>query len=95
LVTREAVEDEPAHRVRAGQALADQPDSQLVGNELAGREDRLGKSTELGLRRDLVAEHVAGREVRDPELGRDPSRLRSLPRARGANDEQVHFKKPS
>ena len=88
-VAREAVEDEPVERVVLGQPLADHPDRDLVGDEVAALHDRVDLAPE---RRRVVerAEHVAGRDVRDLVLGRDALRLRSLPRPLRAEHEHVH-----
>ena len=76
--------------------LADQPDRELVGDEVAARHDRRrprGRAASASVER---AEHVAGRDVRDPVLGRDPLRLGALARPLRAEHQDVHyFRKPS
>ena len=94
-VSREPVEDEARCGVRLRQPLANEGDGQLVGNELAGREDRLHPAAELRPGRDRGAEHVAGRDVWDAVLGREPLRLRPLAGALRAQHQEVHRRKPS
>ena len=64
----EPVEDEA---VLVAEPRADEVDHQLVGHEIAALEDRLDAPPELGPFGDDGPEHVPGRDVRDPERGRD------------------------
>src|SRR5919197_2688138 len=93
-VAREAVQHEPLDGVGLAQPLPDQRDRQLVGDELAGGEDRRDLPAELRASVPRRAEHVAGRDVRDAVLRGDTLRLRSLAGALAAKDEQVHLRVP-
>jgi len=77
------------------QALADHPDRDLVGYEVAALHDLVHLAAERG-RLVEGAEHVAGRDMRDRVLGRDALRLGSLPRPLRAEHQYVHYlRKPS
>ena len=89
-VAREPVEHEARGGVRRDEPVADQRDGQVVGHELAGREDRLHPASQLRPVRDRGAEHVAGGDVRDAVVGRDPLRLRALAGALRAREREVH-----
>src|SRR5438552_1995501 len=90
---REAVQDEA---VLAREALADQADHQVVGDELARVVDRLDTLSELGLARHRLAQDVAGGDVGKAVLGLDPLGLCPLPRALRTKEENPHyFKNPS
>ena len=85
----------PAGRVRLLQALRDEGDGDLVGDELPRCEDRLDAAAELGPVGDRRAEHVAGRDVRNVPLGRDSLGLGALAGALRPQHQQVHRKNPS
>ncbi len=87
---REAVEDEPVLGVLGLEPFPDQLEHQVVGDELAAREDRLHSAAERRPRRDRRAKHVAGRDVRNLPLLRDPRRLRALAGPLRAQDQDVH-----
>src|SRR5688572_17651580 len=94
-VARKPVEDEPLTRVVVGQALADHPDRELVGYEVAARHDLVHLAPE---RSRVVegAEHVARRDVRDLAAAGDALGLRPLPRPLRAEHQDVHYlRKPS
>ena len=54
--------------------------------------DLLGLQAELGAGGELRAQHVAGRDVGDAALRADPGRLRALPRAGRAHEDQVEHR---
>ena len=87
---REAVEDEARDRVAAREPVADQVDHQLVVDELAGVEHRLQLAAERRLELAHLAQHVAGRDVRDAVGGRDLLRLRPLATPLRSQDDDVH-----
>ena len=94
-VAREAVEDEALARIVAPEALLDHRDRQFVGDELARGHDLADAAAELGAGLLLCPEHVARRDVRNAVLAGDALGLRALAGALGAEDEEVHFRKPS
>ena len=99
-VAREAVEQEAALRVGLRDAVDQHLDHQRVGHELAGLHEVLRAPAELRAVAQVRAQHVAGGDVRQPELGGEPWCLRPLPRAGRAEDQQVpthasYFRKPS
>ena len=82
--------------VQQAEALADQADHQLVGDELARVVDRLDTLSQLGLARHRLAQDVAGGDVGKAVLGLDPLGLCPLPRALRTKEENPHyFKNPS
>ena len=92
LVSREAVEQEPVAGVLGVDALDDHPDDHLVGDELAGVHEALRLAPELGVLGDVGAQHVAGRDVRQVEVFRQPLRLGALARTRGTQQDQVQVR---
>ncbi len=68
----------PARRVRPAQPLADQPEDDLVGHELARVHGGLGPLAEFGAALDGVAQQVAGRHLRDALFVAQPLGLRAL-----------------
>jgi hypothetical protein len=94
-VARVAVEDEAGNRVSPVETIADERDRDLVGNELARREQRLDQLAELRAARDRLAIQVAARDMRDPVGPRDLLRLRALPAPLRPEDEDVQRKNPS
>ena len=95
-VAREAVEHEAARRrpaaTRRSSIIAIVSSSGTSSPALHDRADLLAELGALGLR---GAEHVTGRDVRDPVLRRDALRLRALAGPLRAEDEEVHRRKPS
>ena len=85
----------PALRIRARQSLLDHRDRQLVGHEPAGGHDLADLLAELGAFRLRGAEHVTGRDVRDPVFRSDALGLRALAGPLRAEDEEIHRRKPS
>ena len=80
--------------VRLVEPRVDHPDHEVVGDEAAGVHDRLGLAAEVGAARHLVAEHVAGGDVRDAEAHRDPRRLRALAAPGRAEHHGDHLMNP-
>src|SRR2546426_5726236 len=88
--SRKAVHDEARAAVRLAEAVADDADHDLVRDVLPRRQDGLRLPAKLGAGLDLRAEHVTGRDVRDPEMRAQHVGLRPLARAWGAVEEEVH-----
>ena len=65
----EPVEQPPTDGVVLGEPLLDEPDHDVVGQEVPGVHELLGLAAELGAVLDRGAEHVAGRDVRDAVTG--------------------------
>ena len=78
-VPREAVEDEPRDRVAAIEARLDQLDDRGVVDELAPVVDLLDAQPERRVQLLDLADHVAGRDLRDPVRLRDELGLGPLP----------------
>ena len=79
----------PARRLRASRSRI----SAIVSSSgTSAPLARIGSTSqaELGPGGDRRAEHVAGRDVRDRVVGRDPLGLRALARTLRAQHEQVH-----
>ncbi|MCY1178554.1 hypothetical protein D9M73_189080 [compost metagenome] len=64
----ETVEQETVGTVRLGDAVLDQVDDQLVGNQLASVHDRLGFQAQRGAGLDSGAQHVASGDLRNGEF---------------------------
>ena len=84
---REPVEDEPARAVLLLDAVFDDGDDEVVGDQAAGLHHGLGLNADLGARGDGGAKHVAGGELRDAHLGDDLRRLRAFPRPGRAEED--------
>ena len=84
---REPVEDEA---VLVGEALTDQVDHEVVGNEISAFENRLDLQAELRALGDRRPQDVSGGDMRDVVERRDPPRLRSFSAALRAEDENSH-----
>jgi hypothetical protein len=91
LVAWEAVEQEAVAGVAGGDALDDHPHDHLVGDELAGVHVALGLAAELGALGHLCTQHVAGGDVRQPEVFVQAIGLGALAGARRAKQDQVQF----
>ena len=87
---REAVEDEALPGVRLLDALGDDADHDVVGDELARLHDGLGLEADRRAGRDGRAQHVAGRELRDAVALDDAGGLRALPRPRRPQQDDPH-----
>src|SRR5436853_481597 len=66
-VAGEPVEKEPLLRVGLAEALLDHLDGDLVGHQVPGVDVALGLLAQLGAVVHVLAEQVAGRDVRGPE----------------------------
>ena len=75
---REAVEEEPVRLRVLRDRLLDQLHDDLVGDEAAGGDDALRLQAQLRLRRQLLAQQVAGGDVEEVELLDEGLRLRPL-----------------
>ena len=75
---REAVEEEPVRLRVLRDRLLDQLHDDLVGDETAGGDDALRLQAQLRLRRQLLAQQVAGGDVEEVELLDEGLRLRPL-----------------
>ena len=84
---REAVEDPAGRGVGPRDPFLDHRDDQLVGDELARVHELLRLAAELGALGNVLAEHVARRDVRDPQLARERLRLRPLAGARRSQED--------
>jgi hypothetical protein len=82
-VRGKAVEKKPRLGVRLVDAVGDDADHDIVGDEFTPVHDRLGLLADRRSRSDGSAEHVAGRELRDPEPLHHADSLRPLPRPGG------------
>ena len=87
---REAVEDEPARGVGLAQALGDEADHHVVGDQRAGVHDALGLATQRRAGRDRLAQHLAGGDLRHMPLAGQLTRLRPLAGAGRAEEDQPH-----
>ena len=88
---RKAVEDETVLRVGLVDAVIDDADHDLVGDERAGLHHRLGLQPDRRLRLDGGAQHVAGRELRNAVLLGEPRRLRAFAGAGRPEQYQPHL----
>ena len=88
---RKAVEQEAARGIGLGQPLADDADDHVVGHELAGVHVLLRREAELGARLQRGAQHVAGRDVRHAEGGRDALGLRAFAGPRRTEQHDVEL----
>ena len=80
----------PLRAVRLVDALGDDRDDDLVGDQLAGVHDGLGALADLGAGRDRGAQHVAGRELRNAVLLDQTLGLGALARPRRPEQDQPH-----
>ena len=88
---RKAVEDEAVLGVVLLQALGGHRDDQIVGHEVAGVHVALRLLAELGPFLDVRAQHVAGRDERQLEVGPQAIGLRPLARAGRAEQDQIEL----
>src|SRR3546814_20449077 len=86
---RIAVEDHRDVAAKLVEPLADQPRDDRIGDEFAGVHHRLGLEADRGSRLDRGAQHVARRELHPAMLLPETRRLRSLPRPRRAQPNDV------
>ena len=84
----------PLRRIRAAQAVADQAEHDVVGDQLAGIHHGLGLAAELGAARHRVAQQIAGRHLRHAVFGLQALRLRSLARTGRPQQYDPHHVDP-
>src|SRR5207249_4267203 len=87
---RESVEDESLLRVRLLEAAFRHRDHEIVGDQLARIHEGLRLLPEVRVLRDVVAQDVARRDARDPEVRRELLRLSAFARARRAEEDEAH-----
>ena len=90
-----AVEDEAGIGVAAVEPVADQPDHQVVVDEVAALVDGLQLATERRLPLLHLPDHVPGRDVGDAVGRGDLLRLSALPGALRSKQQDVYRRKPS
>ena len=79
-----------------GEPLADHPDDDGVGHQLAGVHVALGLAAEVGARGDRGAQQVAGGEVQELVLVTQALGLGALPGpGRAEEDQPGYFRNPS
>ena len=94
-VPRDSVQHEPASgRLRGDQLLPHHVEHDLVGHELAAVERGLDSQAERGPPRHVIAQQLAGRDVRDVEVRGDQRALSPLARARGRDHQYPHRSSP-
>jgi len=91
---REAVEDEAPFGVRLGQALADDADDQLVGDQFAPFHDGLGLLPQGGAGGHRRAQQVTGGDLGDLVLFHQALGLGALAGSGGAHEGDAHGAAP-
>src|SRR4029077_12954429 len=81
--SRKPVEHEAVPTIRLLDTIGNHLEHQRIRHELAARHDRLGLLSQRRALDDVLAEHVAGREVWNATLLGEFLGLSALPRARG------------
>ncbi len=89
-VARKAVEDETVRGVGPRQALADQGEHQVVGDQLAGVHRRLGPEAQLGAARNRIAQQIAGGNLGHAALLGEPLCLGALAGAGRSEKNDSH-----
>ena len=81
-----------------GEPLTEHRDDEVVRHEVAARHDGLGLEPERRAVAHGSTQHVAGRDVGQAAIRRDPGCLRALAGARRAHQDQIerhgYFRKP-
>ena len=90
----EAVEDVAPPAVRRGDALADEPDDDVVADEPAGLHGRRGPEAEGRPVLDGPAEKIAGRDPGQPGRPGQDLALGPLPAAGRAEQDDAHQRRP-
>ena len=75
-------------------AVRDDRDDDVVGDELAPVHDVLDLQSDRRTGLDRGAQHVAGGELHNPVFGDEALRLRPLPGPRRAEQYQPHLRRP-
>lgn len=86
----EAIENETVRGIGAAETIPDQPQDDVVGNELPGIHRRLRLQTQLRSSRYGVAQQVSGRDLRYTIFRLQTLRLCSLARPRGSQQYDAH-----
>ena len=87
---REAVEDGAAGGLGLGQPFLDQGDDDLVGDQVAARQNVLHLFAKLGTGGDRRPQHVAGRKLDHAACVDQTLGLGALAASRRAEQDQVH-----
>ena len=91
LCPREAVEDRAVLRIGLLEAIEEDADDRLVGDELAAAHEPVGLAAEGGALRDRRPEQVTGRQHGHAEMARQDRSLGPFPRAgRPKEDDHRH-----
>ena len=93
--TGEAVEEGAVHGVGLREAVLDETDDDVVGDELTLVHHGLGSQTERGARLDGGTKHVARGDLGNTELFADELGLRALAGTGRPNQNQTHWNAPS
>jgi len=88
---RESIENETALRIGFTDAVLDDPDDDVVGDQRAGLHHRLGLQADRRSRLDRGAQHIAGRELRDTVFPHQPRRLSAFSGAWRPEQYQPHL----
>src|SRR5690554_2165456 len=87
----EAVKDGPTLGIVLGEALLDELDHKLIGNQLPGAHELIEALTEIGSRRALGAHHVARGDLGRVQLLGEEFCLRALTRTGRSEEEKIHY----
>src|SRR5205807_7333696 len=82
LGSRKAIEDEPSLRIRLTQTPGNDIANQIVGNQLPARNQRLHLQSQWRSLLYMLAQQIAGRNLRDAVVLADPLRLGAFTCAR-------------
>src|SRR5882672_6371398 len=88
---RKAVEQVAVPAIHVLQTVLHQADDDLVGDQLSRVHHLLGRDAQRSAGLHRRAQHVAGGNLRDPEVVPDESRLRALTGARRPEKNEPHF----
>ena len=88
------VEQETCSAVGLGNTFLDEVDDEVVADQCAGFHDGLGLQTQWRACFDRSAQHVAGGDLGNAEFLADECRLRALPGAWCAQQNQSHGEVP-
>src|SRR5262249_9423047 len=91
---REPIQDEAALGIGLVDALGNQPDHDVIRDELSRLHDRLGLFADLGAGRDRSAQHVARGELPRPVAVLDALGLGALSGTRRTQKYEIHPRRP-
>src|SRR5215471_14364621 len=91
---RKSVKHEAAPCIGLPDAVSDDRDNDVIGNELAAFHDALYTQPDGRTGRNRGTQHVARRKLDNPVFGYQALRLRALPRPRRAEQDQSHRVRP-